>query len=89
MENCDFEWIQTPVAGVKFTSTVNGESIFLPAAGWKADNDPYEPACIYWSKNLSDDGDSTTAVTFEAMDYWSMSVATRYYGMPIRPVRQR
>ena len=35
MDNCDLEWTtQNEVEGLKVTSRKNGNSIFLPAAGW-------------------------------------------------------
>lgn len=83
MDYCDAEWVLTPVEGMRFTSRDNQESIFLPAAGWKADDDAPEVICLYWTKNL---GFSLEA-TSDGFVY--LSPATRYYGLPIRPVRQR
>ena len=87
IDNCDITWVLTPVEGVRCTSRENGESIFLPAAGWKSDDDAPEALCWYWSKNLL--GDSG-AFMFDVTDgFASIGACTRYYGLSIRPVRQR
>ena len=84
---CDIEWVLTPVEGVRCTSKVNEESIFLPAAGNNSDDDAPESECLYWTKNrISVEG----AIAFGAADFYAQTFScTRYFGLPIRPVRQR
>ena len=87
IDNCDIRWVMTPVEGVRCTSKVNEESIFLPAAGWKSDDDALEALCWYWSKNRIG---GSGAYQFEATELYAITTGcTRYYGLPIRPVRQR
>ena len=85
-------WVWTSengVFGYKVISTINANSIFLPATGYikgVKHNDLYS-ACYYWSNQVhkltpfdayalyvSNDGDTS----------WSRT--DRYYGLPVRPV---
>jgi hypothetical protein len=87
-DNCEYEWVMTPVEGARFTSKINGESIFLPGAGSKFDDDPVEEECMYWTKELS--GDSNGALLFYSGDgFYGIGADIRCFGMPIRPVRKK
>lgn len=50
------------VWGIRFTSTVNGNSIFLPAAGGYTDGVQSSEGCRYWTQSLDADQDSFKAV---------------------------
>ena len=53
--NCTWEWTtQNGVNGYKVTSVVNGNSIFLPAAGYRNDGSIYSAGSLgyYWSSSL-------------------------------------
>lgn len=55
IENCDMEWVTVhKVKGMKFTSKINGNSIFLPAAGNKYDKKVYSHGIggCYWSADF-------------------------------------
>ena len=85
--NCTWEWIQRyGVNGLLVTGS-NGNSIFLPAAGWYWENTRYEENTygIYWSLWL---GQSPAAYSMEfGPDGWErLSMPERIYGFPIRAV---
>ena len=82
-------WVtQNGVNGRLFTAS-NGNSLFLPAAGY------YYGSCLdgagnngrYWSSSLYLDNPSYTLYFFFQWDYYVMGSASRYYGRPIRAVR--
>ena len=52
LSNCTWTWTtQNGVSGYKVTSKKNGNSIFLPAAGWRVASSPYDQGTrgYYWS----------------------------------------
>ena len=92
-EKCTWTWhrhtyyYDDEVVGYEVTSKINGNSIFLPAAGYRDDSRLF-PGGYYWSSSLF------TKFPFCA---WSMgfdfSIAplyarapVRYYGLSVRPV---
>jgi hypothetical protein len=75
--------------GILVTSKSNGKSIFLPAAGFRSDSNPYFPGSYgyYWSRSLHT-GYSNSAYDlyfFSSDISWERS--NRYLGLPVRPVR--
>ena len=92
MYNCTWTWSDNPY-GYTVTSKVNGNSIFLPAAGdhyWGKDSYGY-----YWSSSLHDgyssslhDGYSSYAylLSFDSAGV-DTSYSDRYFGYSVRPVR--
>lgn len=86
-------WIWTTLNGVKgykITSKINGNSIFLPAAGYWRQATLYAVGSFsaYWLNSLDvDDPDYSSAIEFTS-DYIDWSYNERYYGYPIRPVYQ-
>ena len=88
-DNCTWEWItQNGVNGYKVTSKVNGNSIFLPAAGYRCDDDlSYAGSNGYfWSSSLNAGNSSGAYVlSFDSSDVgWYAS--SRYYGLSVRAV---
>ncbi len=89
--NCDYEWTtQNGVAGMRFTSKRNGNSIFFPAAGWRFGTSTGGSAGeygYYWS---STPHERSTQIVFtlyfhprgRTNAHWDY----RYYGHPVRPV---
>lgn len=87
LNNCTREWTTVnDVSGCKFTSKINGESIFLPAVGF------YESAVTssgssgyYWAcdkvRNKNNGYSLYIKSETQNMDYYS-----RYYGFAVRPV---
>ena len=84
-----WDWItRDGVRGYKVTSKINGNSIFLPAAGCRDDSD-WDDAGSYgcgWSSSLSaDDSDGAYYLYFDS-DFVSSGRNYRYYGQSVRPV---
>ncbi len=84
--NCTHEWItQNGVNGIKFTGS-NGNSIFLPASGKRAESQyiDKDSSGYYWSSSLS------TAIYARFLLFQSsscrMSYDWRYEGRSVRPV---
>ena len=79
IDNCDMEWVTVHgKKGMKFTSKINGKSIFLPAAGNKYGEKTYSNGIggCYWSGDIDSqslmeevqyatggDGDSEVSIT--------------------------
>ena len=75
------------VYGTKITSKSNGNSIFLPAAGWRdgtsLDDAGSDGDGFYWSRSLVT-GNSNYACCLSGTNTHSFN---RYYGHSVRPVR--
>lgn len=91
---CDSEWTAIKgIKGCKLTSTINGNSIFLPAAGAIVDTDITDQGkeCTYWASTLVVED---CRCTYECAYYASTPfcfydpLPFRCYGHPIRPVRK-
>ena len=88
-EYCEWTWTtQNGVEGYKVTSKKNGNSIFLPAAGWRYGTSLNDQGIrgYYWSSTPHESN------SFDAyyLDFNSVSHCTywnrRYYGRSVRPV---
>ena len=93
MDNCTWEW--TTLFGVKgkeITSSINGNSIFLPAAGYWYGTEVEEDGQTgaYWSSSLSDDAPNYAyGICFPSDTNWAMVFSTyRFCGCPIRAVTE-
>jgi hypothetical protein len=92
--NCTKEWvIINGMYGSKFTSKINGKSIFFPAAGirwyneWKDYHEPgQEDRGFYWlaQEYASDISRAYNLIIFRTSDGYNAN--TRVFGMSIRPV---
>ena len=81
----------TGVRGVKYTSTVNGNSIFIPASGWRENNTNSNGGSgRIWSSSLdnSDRADFSKAYYLDSNLTWASDISSlgRHYGLAIRPV---
>ena len=92
LENCTRTWTSdyngTGVAGRIVTSNINGNSIFLPAAGCRSGDDLYYAGSYgdYRSSSLyTDNPNDAGSVVFHS-DYVDMYDCDRYYGHSVRPV---
>ena len=77
------------VKGYKVRSKINGNSIFLPAAGYRIDSDLYGAGSqgYYWSSSLNTDGsDGAYDFLYNETDYVKSSSSRREIGQSIRPV---
>ena len=87
-ERCTWEW--TTYNGVygQLVTGPNGNSIFLPAAGYRSttDNVTKGTAGYYWSGSLYDDGNAYFLIIDN--EIWSRSYKSRQrrYGQSVRPV---
>lgn len=82
----------TGVRGVKYTSIVNGNSIFIPSSGYRVDNTTSKGGSSgrIWSSSL-DNSDSTifsNAYYLDSNTTWDSEIQSlgRHYGYAIRPV---
>ncbi|MBR2486403.1 MAG: hypothetical protein IKB46_01245 [Paludibacteraceae bacterium] len=88
-EQCTWSWtIQNSVSGYKVTSKSNGNSIFLPAAGYRYGSSLKNAGSYgsYWSSSLNTDYPKYAWL----VDFYSSSrfrsYTNRYYGYSVRPV---
>lgn len=88
--NTTSEWIrQNGIYGRKFTSRTNGNSIFLPTAGYRYETSLYivGNSGLYWSRTLySSDSNGAYGLDF-TVDYFFARSTDRWYGRSVRPVR--
>lgn len=87
---CDHEWTtQNGVNGLKITG-LNGNSIFLPAAGYYYDSSLRNAGSygLYWSSSLSTSYPSDAYYLYFNSSYVSMRSYYRDYGQSVRPVCQ-
>ena len=91
IDNCTSEWRTLGgVKGRKFTSKKNGNSIFLPAAGYRG-NDYLDSAGSYghyWSSSLYAGYPSYAYLMYFGSGYVNTNSYYRYYGRSVRPVSE-
>lgn len=86
------EWTQeNGVNGIKITSMSNGNSIFLPAPGYRCGTSLHEAGSsgVYWSRSLLSGYTSLSAymLSFNSRFFRTDASFYRYYGQSVRPVR--
>ena len=90
LEQCTWTWTtQNGVNGYKVTSKKNGNSIFLPAAGYRyySSLDSAGSKGYYWSSSLGSLFPSLAYVlSFNSDSVSSGGESGRWYGHPVRPV---
>ena len=76
------------VNGRLFTAS-NGNSLFLPAAGYRWDGELYFAGGLglYWSSSLTTDSPGDAWLLGFLSDYTSVDSSGRYYGRSVRAVR--
>ena len=100
-ENCTWTWTSmttsddSSIYGYKVTSVKNGNSIFLPASGFRdvdINNDGYlgdhGSAGSYWSRALNSSNSYTAYYLNFSSSYHSQFGTNRYYGLTVRPVAE-
>ena len=90
-EQCTWTWTtQNGVKGYNVTSKKNGNSIFLPAAGYRSDSslstDGAGSYGDYWSGSLSTDGAGFAYYLGFSSSYVGWGYYYRYGGHSVRPV---
>ena len=89
ISGCTWTWTTLEgVAGFEIAAP-NGNSIFLPAAGFFDVIDLLEPGncCEYWSSTLNTNLPENAIVLHHYPGYGFTSSTLRYHGCPIRPVK--
>ena len=91
IDNCTSEWTTlNGVNGRKFTSNINGNSIFLPAAGFRDGSSLYDAGSYgdYWSGTLYASGSIDAYYLLFYSGYVYRHYSYRYGGHPVRPVTE-
>ena len=91
INNCTWTWTtQNGVNGYKVTSKKNGNSIFLPAAGYRYDSSLYYAGSIghYWSSSLSTYSPDYAYYLDFGSGYVDWRNGYRFVGFTVRPVCQ-
>ena len=90
VNNCTCQWTtQNGVAGMRFTSKRNGNSIFLPAAGWRdgtSSNIVGECGCYWSSSPYGSNSRGANFLYFDSGGSASTGGSSRYRGRQVRPV---
>lgn len=93
-EHCTWTWTNnyndTGVKGIIVTSNENGNVIFLPAAGYRYNDNLYMVGNYgkYWSSSLSESySEYAMYVTFYSSSVTRDSYG-RYFGYTVRPVKE-
>ena len=90
-EKCIWTWtVQGDKRGYKVTSKTNGNSIFLPVAGSRAEGHPTLAGYCgyYWSSSLNSDNSLCVWNVYFNSDGVNRSDSYRYYGFSVRPVSE-
>ena len=88
LNNCTWNWTtQNGVNGYKVTGP-NGNSIFLPAAGYRngTETNRSDSYGYYWSSSLYSDNCSNAYYFYFSSNNHIRSYSSRYYGRTVRPV---
>ena len=87
--NCDSEWTdEDGVAGRRFTSRINGNSIFFPASGYRngASLNNRVSLGLYWSSSLNSQTDGYNLYFGSSYVYPAYN-DNRFYGFSVRAVQ--
>ena len=91
-DNCTYEWTTlNSVNGTKFTSKINGHSIFLPAAGgrWYGDLNNAGEYGYYWSSMHTPDYSNLALGLYFYSGGANLNYSSRYNGQSVRPVLRK
>lgn len=91
LEYCTSEWTTVNgVKGVRFTSSINDNSIFLPAGGFRCDNriSGAGTSGNYWSSSRSSTMVNSCCLFFYSGNKVSIDDGARWKGMTVRPVSE-
>ena len=88
-KQCEWKWVSISGHNGYIVTGKNGNSIFLPAAGWRDESSPMDEGIsgYYWSStpNVNDPNYASDLFFNQSKydTYWSM----RGYGRTVRPVK--
>jgi hypothetical protein len=91
LNNTTQQWTtQNGVNGTRLISNVNGESIFLPAAGQYRDKTLRDEGsyCVYWTRTLTGETYMVFGLGLASIGRVPDCYPSRYYGICVRPVRK-
>lgn len=94
VSNCDWEWTETDdTSGFTVKSRVNGNSIFIPAAGYWTDR-KIQNCGYYWTSSTGFIQENAKCFIFfknsrRPKDNWHEAEVLRSYGLTIRPVKTK
>jgi len=86
---CDSEWTdEDGVTGRRFTSRINGNSIFFPASGYRYGTglDDRGSNGVYWSASLYSQTHGYN-LSFNSGGVYPANTSTRFYGFSVRAVQ--
>ncbi|MBQ8337179.1 MAG: hypothetical protein IJY44_06585, partial [Bacteroidaceae bacterium] len=89
--NCTWTWTtQNGVNGYKVTSVRNGNSIFLPAAGYRYGASLCSEGSYgnYWSSTPYESSGYDSCYLYFSSGYHTTNWRSRYYGQSVRPVSE-
>ena len=91
MAHCDREFTtEGGITGMKFTSRINGQSIFMQVCGYREGwNHNYKEEGYYWLSESGPDNYTAHIFKFSSSDNGSVMLAQRYIGCFIHPVMDR
>ena len=90
-ENCEWTWTtQNGVNGMLVTSTVNSNTIFLPATGYRHSANLYAAGSYgcYWSSSLNESDLKCAMFGLFSSGVSDRSYTGRFLGQPVRPVTE-
>ena len=90
-EKCTWKWTtQSGKNGYLVTSKINGNSIFLPAAGYRYYSSLSGAGSrgYYWSSSLDESGSNYARYLYFYSSYHSTYSNYRFYGRSVRPVTE-
>ena len=88
-QNTTNTWTTRNGVNGRFFTASNGNSLFLPAAGYRWDGELYFAGGLglYWSSSLTTDSPGDAWLLGFLSDYTSVDSSGRYYGRSVRAVR--
>ena len=90
LNNTTHQWTtRNGVKGRLFTSKKNGQSLFMPAAGYRRDDELRDAGSYgyYWSSSLDTNSPHRACDLGFTLDECDMETDNRYRGFSVRPVR--
>ena len=88
-DNCDWEWTtENGYYGVRFTSRINGKSVFFSASGYGAGSSWNGPGAYgyYWSRSFRS-ARGARFLYFDSGGVYPQITYDRYTGFAVRPVQ--
>ena len=90
IEKCTWTWTTQNGVNGRLVTGPNGNSIFLPAAGYRSDTKLYNAGSVgeYWTPALYEYSSYDARVMYFNSEGAKLSASDRSLGMPVRPVSE-